>query len=90
MQNVGVVNWEITRPRLVASVVDLDQGLSNSYAKHLLDGKSLPIFTRNLYSVKSSISSTQAFSFPITRGFTRLSGVYVTLYDGGGYWVDRF
>ena len=39
----GVMNWEITRPRLVASVVDLDQALSNSYAKHLLDGKSLPI-----------------------------------------------
>jgi len=84
------INWEITRPRLVASVVDLDHALANSYAKHLLDGKSLPIYTRSLYSIKSSISSTQTFSFPITRGFTRLSGVYVTLFDGGGNWVDRF
>ena len=91
-QAVGAMNWEITRPRLLASVVDLDGTLANSYAKHLLDGKSLPIYTRNLYSVKSSISSTQTFSFPITRGFTRLSGVYVTLWDGagGGMWVDRF
>ena len=38
-QNQGTMNWEITRPRLVASVVDLDQALANSYAKHLLDGK---------------------------------------------------
>ena len=86
----AAISWEISRPRLVASVIDLDQSLANSYASHLLAGKSLPIYTRNLYSVKSSISSTQTFSFPITRGFTRLSGVYVTLYDGGGLWVDRF
>ena len=32
-QNGGTMSWEITRPRLVASVVDLDQSLANSYAK---------------------------------------------------------
>jgi len=37
-------SWEITRPRLVADVCDLDQALANSYAKHILDGKSLPFY----------------------------------------------
>ena len=44
--------WEITRPRLVADVCDLDQALANSYAKHLLDGKSLPMYMHGLYSTK--------------------------------------
>ena len=51
-QNQGTMNWEITRPRLVASVVDLDQAPANSYAKHLLDGKSLPIYKRSLYVLR--------------------------------------
>ena len=89
-QNQGTMNWEITRPRLAASIVDLDQSLANTYASHLLAGKSLPIYTRSLYSVKSSIPSTQTFSFPITRGFTRLSGVYVTFFDGTNSWVEKF
>ena len=41
----GIENlWEITRPRLLADVCDLDQSLANSYAKHILDGKSLPMY----------------------------------------------
>ena len=47
--------WEITRPRLVASVCELDQALQNSYAKHLLDGKSLPLYTHGIYSVKAAV-----------------------------------
>ncbi len=42
--------WETTRSRLVRSVCDLDQALANSYAKHLLDGKSLPLYMRGPYS----------------------------------------
>ena len=40
----GVDNfWEMSRPRLVADVLQVDQALQNSYASHLLSGKSLPI-----------------------------------------------
>ena len=84
------VPWELTRPRLVGDVCELDQTLQNSYAKHLLDGKSLPMYMHGLYSVKSAIPSGVRFSLPIARGFTRLSTVYVTLWDGSDKWVRRF
>ena len=88
-QPTGPVSWEITRPRLVASVCDLDQTLNNSYAKHLLDGKRLPLYMHGMYSVVSSIPSTAQFTFPIARGFTRLSGLYMSFYDQGS-WTTRF
>ena len=84
------VAWEITRPRLVGDVCDLDQALANSYAKHLLDGKSLPMYMHGMYSIKSSIPTGSYFSLPIARGFTRLSTVYVTFWDSTGKWVNRF
>ena len=85
-------DWEITRPRLVADVCDLDQALANSYAKHILDGKSLPFYTRGLYSLRAAVpSGSSLFSLPIARGFTRLSTIYVTLWDGAtGKWVNSF
>ena len=65
-------DWEITRPRLCADVVDLDTQLQNSYSAHLLAGKSLPYLCDGLYSLKAAVTSTSIFSFPIARGFTRL------------------
>ena len=47
--------WEISRPRLVADVVTLDQSLVNSYSSHIISGKSLPIPMTGLYSVTSAI-----------------------------------
>ena len=87
---ISDVPWEITRPRLVGDVCDLDQALANSYAKHLLDGKSLPMYMHGLYSIKSAIPSASYFSLPIARGFTRLSTVYITFWDSQGQWVNRF
>ena len=82
--------WEITRPRLLADACDLDQALANSYAKHLLDGKALPLFMDGLYSLRAAVpSGSSLYSLPISRGFTRLSTVYVTLWDGNGEWVNN-
>ena len=36
-------SWQIEAVRIVADVVTLDTGLQNSYAEHVLSGKSLPI-----------------------------------------------
>lgn len=86
-------SWSITRPRLLADVCTLDQALDNSYSKHLLDGKSLPLYTTGMYSVIAPIPSTNRFSFPIARGFSRLKAVFVTFYDadaGNSKWVTRF
>jgi len=89
----GIGNlWEITRPRLLADVCDLDQALANSYAKHILDGKSLPMYMHGLYSVKAAVpAGSSLFSLPIARGFTRLSTVYVSFWDGvTGKWANNF
>jgi len=84
--------WEITRPRLLADVCDLDQALANSYASHVLSGKSLPIYMHGLYSVKAAVlAGSSLFSLPIARGFTRLSTVYVSFWDGAtGKWANNF
>ena len=74
----------------MGDVCDLDQALANSYAKHLLDGKSLPMYMHGVYSIKSSIPTGSYFSLPIARGFARLSTVYVTFWDSAGKCVNRF
>ena len=86
-------NWSITRPRLLADVCTLDQALDNSYSKHLLDGRSLPLYTTGMYSVLAPVPSTGRFSFPIARAFSRLKAVFVTFFDGAvgnSKWTTRF
>jgi hypothetical protein len=91
---VGSTNdWTITRPRLVGSVCELDQTLQNSYASHILAGKSLPFYLNGIYSVKASVpSGSSLYTLPIARGFTRLSAIYVTFSDmaGNSKWVNHF
>ena len=84
--------WEISRPRLVADVVTLDQSLMNSYSSHILSGKSLPIPMTGLYSVTSAIPiGSSQYSFPIVMCFTRLQTIYVTFHDNDaqGKFVTR-
>lgn len=85
-------SWSITRPRLLADVCEMDQALQNSYAKHLLDGKSLPLYCDGMYSVRGAIpAGSSLFSFPIARGFSRLKAIYVSFHDGGAYkWSTGF
>ncbi len=83
--------WEISRPRLIADVMQVDQALQNSYASHLLSGKSLPIIMTGLYSVKSAVpTGSSIYSFPVARGFTRLSAVYISFWDGLGKYTNNF
>jgi hypothetical protein len=85
--------WEISRPRLVADVVTLDQSLMNSYSSHVLSGKSLPMPMTGLYSVTSAIPiGSSQYSFPIVRGFTRLQTIYVSFHDNDaqGKFTTRF
>ncbi len=88
----GVDNfWEMSAPRLVADVLQVDQALQNSYASHLLSGKSLPINMTGMYSVKSAVpTGSSIYSFPIARGFTRLSTVYFTFAAATDKFVNTF
>ena len=84
-------NWFINRPRLVGDVLTLDNALQNSYAKHILDGKTLPFMMHGLYSVRATIPpGSKLFSLPIARGFTRLSTAYITFYSDAGKWVNEY
>ena len=75
--------WEISRPRLVADVLQIDQALMNSYSSHVLAGRSLPLCLTGLYSLKSAVpTGSSLYSFPVARGFTRLSTVYLSFWDG--------
>ena len=57
----------------------------------MLPGKSLPISMTGLYFVKSAVpTGSSRYSFPVARGFTRLSTVYISFWDGTGKWVNNF
>ncbi len=83
--------WESSRPRLIADVVQVDTTLQNSYAAHILAGRNLGVFMTGMYSVKSAVpTGSSLYSFPIARGFTRLSAVYISFWDGLGKYVNNF
>ncbi len=64
----GVGNqWNVTKPRLIADVLTLDNALQNSFAKHVLDGRSLPYMMHGLYSLKATITSPGKFTLPSNR-----------------------
>jgi hypothetical protein len=81
---------EILQPLILADSVQFDPALSSSYAKHLLEGKTLPIRYHNFFSFQATLTDTNAFSLPIQRGFSRLSAIYVTLYQNGTSFVTDF
>ncbi len=82
---------EISAVRLAADVLQIDTALANSYAAHMLKGSALPLYTTGMYSVKSAVpTGSSLYSFPIARGFTRLSTVYVSFYDGVGKYINNF
>ena len=68
----------------------MDLALSSSYAKHLLEGKTLPISYHNFYSMQATMTDVNAFSLPIQRGFSRLSAIYVSFYKTGTNFATVF
>ena len=74
----------------MADVLTLDNALHNSYAKHILDGRSLPFMMHGLYSLKATITSPGQFTLPINRGFSRLSTVYFSFIDEGKETTEFF
>ena len=79
--------WEIVQPMILVDSVQVDPALSSSYAKHLLEGKTLPISYHNFFSMQATLTDTNAFSLPIQRGFSRLSAIFVSLHKSGHFFV---
>ena len=68
-------NWQIEDVRMIADIITLDNGLQNSYAEHVLSGKSLPI------NYSTYITILQSVLFPhvnvsVTRSVSRLKTVF--------------
>jgi hypothetical protein len=73
--------WSINNVQVKCDLCTLDNALDNSYAQHLLSGKSLPISFNTFVSQMQTISGPDV-SINVSRALTRLKSVFVTLEKG--------
>ena len=71
--------WEIENCQIKADVLTLDNSLENSYAEHIMSGKSLPINFNTFITSNQAVSGTN-FSLSVSRAVTRLKGLFITFY----------
>jgi hypothetical protein len=73
------VDWEIMNVQVKCDLCTLDNALDNSYAEHLLSGKSLPINYNTMVTQVQTITGQVRPRINVTRALTRLKSVFVTL-----------
>ena len=78
-ENNMSVDWQINNVQVKCDVCTLDNALDNSYAQHLLSGKSLPITYNTFVSQMQTIAGQDAPLINVSRALTRLKSVFVTL-----------
>ena len=71
--------WNINNVQVKVDMCTLDNALDNSYALHLLSGKSLPISYNTFVSQMQTIAGQDKPLINVSRALTRLKGVFVTL-----------
>ena len=71
-------NWSIDNVQVKCDICTLDNALDNSYAQHLLSGKSLPISYNTFVSQMQTVSGPDV-AVNVSRALTRLKSVFVTL-----------
>ena len=71
--------WSINNVQVKVDMCTLDNALDNSYAQHLLSGKSLPISYNTFVSQMQTIAGQDKPLINVSRALTRLKGVFVTL-----------
>lgn len=71
--------WRIQNVEVKCDLITLDNALDNSYAEHLLSGKSLPINYNTFVSQMQTIVGQLKPNVNVTRALTRLKSVFVTL-----------
>ncbi len=79
----GSAEWSINNVQVKVDVCTLDNALDNSYAQHLLSGKSLPISYNTFVSQMQTITGQDAPLINVSRALTRLKSVFVTLHKDG-------
>jgi hypothetical protein len=81
--------WSINNVQVKVDVCTLDNALDNSYAQHLLSGKSLPISYNTFVSQLQTIAGQDAPLINVSRALTRLKSVFVTLHKDSTDGVNR-
>ena len=71
--------WSIKDVALSCTLHQIDQSLSSSYAKHILQGNSISYHTKSMVCTKHLITGS-SFTLPIVRGYTRLCQVWMTMH----------
>ena len=71
--------WCINNVQVKVDVCTLDNALDNSYAQHLLSGKSLPISYNTFVSQMQTITGQEQPLLNVSRALTRLKSVFITL-----------
>ena len=75
-------SWTMTDVQLKCDMVVLDSQLDNSYAEHLLAGKSIPIsYTSYTTSQQIATGMHKENNINISRSLTRLKSIFVTMYQ---------
>ena len=77
--------WSINNVQVKVDMCTLDNALDNSYAQHLLSGKSLPISYNTFVSQMQTIAGQDKPLINVSRALTRLKGVFVTLHKDYTY-----
>jgi hypothetical protein len=76
-------SWVITRPTLLASILQVDPAVTNGLASYLSSGKHLSIVCpETTWNTKVAITSTGVFQIPIQRAFSTLSCIQFSFWSG--------
>ena len=71
--------WRIEDVTVKCDLCTLDSALDNSYAEHMLSGKSLPI-NYNTYISRSQAISGLDVAINVSRSLTRLKAIFMSFY----------
>ena len=74
----GSTAWNISDVQVKADLCTLDNALENSYAKHLFEGKALPI-NYSTYISQSQTTTNFDFTVNVARAVTRLKSVFLSM-----------
>ena len=76
-------DWSLEQVRLHCDVLKINSQMQNSYASHILTGKSLTIPMRSYTTVRFTNTAEQCL-LQVPRSFSRLNSVMVTFYKKEG------
>ncbi len=76
-------SYSLSNCRALCDVYQLDSQLHNTYAQHVLSGKPLVFKINSLVNTQFQLqSATPSFDISVSRSFSRLNSLFVTLHGG--------